>query len=100
MLYGKLCFGETVVQRCSVKKGDLRNFAKFTGKHLCHSLFFNKVILPEACNFNKKDSGTGFQVKSEIFKKTFVHRTPLVAASFPRIWKNYLVAKVPSQSSS
>ena len=30
-------------QRCSVKKGALRNFAKFTGKHLCQSLFFNKV---------------------------------------------------------
>ena len=32
-------------QRCSVKKGVLRNFAKFTGKgkHLCQSLFFNKV---------------------------------------------------------
>ena len=25
------------------KKGVLRNFAKFTGKHLCQSLFFNKV---------------------------------------------------------
>ena len=30
-------------RRCSVKKGDLRNFAKFAGKHLCQSLFFNKV---------------------------------------------------------
>ena len=30
-------------QRCSVRKGVLRNFAKFTGKHLCQSLFFNKV---------------------------------------------------------
>ena len=30
-------------QRFSVKKGVLRNFAKFTGKHLCRSLFFNKV---------------------------------------------------------
>ena len=29
--------------RCSVKKGALRNFAKFTGNHLCQSLFFNKV---------------------------------------------------------
>ena len=29
--------------RCSVRKGVLRNFAKFTGKHLCQSLFFNKV---------------------------------------------------------
>ena len=30
-------------RRCSVKKGVLRNFTKFTGKHLCQSLFFNKV---------------------------------------------------------
>ena len=29
--------------RCSVKKVVLRNFAKFTGKPLCQSLFFNKV---------------------------------------------------------
>ena len=33
----------SIHQRCSVKKGILRNFAKFTGKHLCQSLFFNKV---------------------------------------------------------
>ena len=25
------------------KNGILRKFAKFTGKHLCQSLFFNKV---------------------------------------------------------
>ena len=25
------------------KKGVLRNFTKFTGKHLCKSFFFNKV---------------------------------------------------------
>ena len=29
-------------QRCFVKKGVLRNLAKFTGKHLCQRLFFNK----------------------------------------------------------
>ena len=28
---------------CSVRKSALRNFAKFTGKHLCHSLFCIKV---------------------------------------------------------
>ena len=28
---------------CSMKKGVLRNFTKFTGNHLCQSLFFNKV---------------------------------------------------------
>ena len=32
-----------------------RNFAKFTGKHLCKNLFYNKVagLRPEACNFIK-----------------------------------------------
>ena len=31
-------------RRCSnIKIGVLLNFAKFTGKHLCQSLFFNKV---------------------------------------------------------
>ena len=31
------------LQRCSVRGGILRNFAKFTRKHLCQGLFFNKV---------------------------------------------------------
>ena len=30
-------------RRCSVKKVVLKNFSKFTGKHLHQSLFFNKV---------------------------------------------------------
>ena len=34
---------EAVAERCSVKKGVLRNFANFTGKHLCQRLFFNEV---------------------------------------------------------
>ena len=42
-------------QRCSVKKGVLRNFTKFTGKHLCQSLLFNKVA-GAACNFIKKET--------------------------------------------
>ena len=34
---------EAVARSCSVKKGVLANFTKFTGKHLNQSLFFNKV---------------------------------------------------------
>ena len=41
-------------QRYSIKKGVLKNLTKVIGKHLCQSLFFNKVI--------------GF---SSIFKNTF-----------------------------
>ena len=33
----------SIHQRCSIEKGVLRNLAKFTRKHLCQSLFFNKV---------------------------------------------------------
>ena len=52
-------------QRCSgrpevfYKKGVPRNFAKFIGKHLCQSLFFNKVAGPRPATLLKRDSGTG-----------------------------------------
>ena len=36
------------------KKGALTNFAKFTEKHLCQSLFFNKVA-----GLKKGGSGKG-----------------------------------------
>ena len=37
-----VCFRSSY-QRCSMKKGVLRNFAKLAGQHLCQSLFLNKV---------------------------------------------------------
>ena len=42
------------------KKGLLRNFAKFTGKHLCHGLFFKikalaHVFSCEFCKFSKNN---------------------------------------------
>ena len=64
------------------KKGALRNFTKFTGKHLCQSLFFRLV----AFNFIKKE--TLAQVFSrefcEISKDTFFYQTPQVATSRAR----------------
>ena len=41
VFYKKRCFSH---QRCSVRKGILRNFGKFTGKHLCQGLIFNNVV--------------------------------------------------------
>ena len=55
------------------KKRVLRNFAKFTGKRLCHSLFLN--------NFIKKETQVFSCEFCEISKNTFIHRTPPVAAS-------------------
>ena len=36
------------------KRGVLENFTKFTGKHLCQSLFFNKVAGPRLATLLKK----------------------------------------------
>ena len=38
------------------KKGVLRNFAIFTGKHLCQSPFFLIKLQASACNFIKKEN--------------------------------------------
>ena len=37
------------------KKGDFKNFANSAGKHLCQSLFFNKVA-GASCNFIKNET--------------------------------------------
>ena len=64
----------TIARRCSVKK-EVWNFAKLTGKHLCQSLFFNKVAglkLWHKC----------FPANFEKFLRTpFPYRTPPLATS-------------------
>ena len=57
------------------KKGVLKNFAKFAGKHLCQSLFIKKETLTQvfSCEICK------------ISKNTFSYRTPPVAVS--QYWK-------------
>ena len=53
------------------KKGVLRNFAKFTGKHLCQSLFFNKVAgLRPATLLKKRLWHRCFPVKFAKFLRT------------------------------
>ena len=72
------------------EKGVLRIFSKFTRKHLCQGLFFNKVA-GAACNFIKKEALA--QVFScefwENSKNTFFYRTPLVAAFYLWIFKKF-----------
>ena len=77
-----LCFTNFWSSRPEVfcNKGVLRNFTKFTGRHLCQGLFVNKVT-DRACNFIKKEALA--QVSSceffEISKDTFSYRTHPVA---------------------
>ena len=72
-------------------KGVLKNFIKFTGKHLCHSLFFNKL---QAWDLQLQIE-TRVQLFSsefcEISKNTFFYGTPLVAVSESQL----LVRKIP-----
>ena len=57
----------------SMKKGVLENFTKFTGKHLCQSLFLNKVAdLRTATLLKERLLAQVFSCKfCEIFKNTF-----------------------------
>ena len=61
------------------KKAALWNFAEFTGKQLCQSLF----LQASACNFIKKENlGQVFYCENcEISKNTYSYRTLLVVAS-------------------
>ena len=61
-------------QRCSVRKSVLRNFAKFTGKHLCQVLFYNKG---PATLLKKRLWHRCFPMIFVKFLRTPFHRTPL-----------------------
>ena len=63
-------------------KDGLKNFAKFTGKDLCQSLFFNKVADLRPFFIKKETLAQIFSCEfCEISRNTFSYRTPLVAAS-------------------
>ena len=63
------------------KKGVLRNFIKFAGKHLCHSLFFNKVAC-QSLFFNKV---AGLRPAVWLKKRLWRRYFPVNFAKFLRI---------------
>ena len=74
IIFGESCeAGQKQTPEVFCGKGVLRNFAKFTAKHLFQSLFFNKAAgLRHRC----------FPVSfCEISRNTFSERTPPLAAS-------------------
>ena len=78
-------------RRCSMEKGVLRNFTKFTGKHLCQNLVFNKLAgLRPATLLKKRVWHRCFPVNFVKFLKTpFLQNTsgrlllPNVSSYFP-----------------
>ena len=49
------------------KNGVLKNFVKFTGKHMCWSLFFNKLAGLRPATSSERDDIAG-----ELFKNNFL----------------------------
>ena len=65
-------------QRCSARKGVLRNFSKFIGKHLRQVLFYNKVAgLEPATLLKMRLWRRCFPINFAKFLRTTFHRTPL-----------------------
>ena len=72
-------------RRCSIKNAVLKNFAIFTGQHLCWSLFFNfiKKRLQQRCF-------TVAKFCCEIFKNTYFEEHLRTAASELTLENDYL----------
>ena len=71
MVYGRT-FAQFVIirsrhHRFSLRKGDLRNFSKFTRKHLCQTLFLNKVAGLKPTSIKKRLWHRCFPVSFEKF---------------------------------
>ena len=77
--------------RCSVKKGVLKNFAKFTGKHLSQSLVFNKVaVLRSSTLLKKKLWHRCFPVNLEKFLRIpyFIENTSIRLLFWRKMFRN------------
>ena len=65
-----------------LKKGVIRKFVKFTGKHLCQSLIFKNVAGLRAATILKETLAQVFPSEfCEISKNNFSYKAPLMAAS-------------------
>ena len=65
-------------QSCSIMKGAPRNFANFTGNHLCQSLFLNKVAVQRSTTLLKKRLWHRcFPLNFAKFLRTPFYRAPL-----------------------
>ena len=62
-------------RRCSIKQVVLKKFAKFTERHLCRSVFFNKIAgLRPVTLLKKIPTQVFFSELREIFNSTFIEQ--------------------------
>ena len=94
-IFTKLVPSQTLLRsshrKCSVKKGVFKNLRKFTGKHLCWSLFLIKLRVFRPATLLNSDSNT--QIFScticEIFKNTYFEehlQTTASAVGFTKLF--------------
>ena len=83
-------------RRCSVRKGVLRNFAKFTGKHLCQGFLFNKVagLVAKQLYWNRTSAWV-FRCKfAAYFEDTFSQEHLWMTASTYRSYQDRIQKKI------
>ena len=90
-------YSEAATRGVLWKKVFLENFTKFTGKHLCQILFFNKVVsLRPATLLQKRLWHRCFPLNFAKFLRLFFYSTPLVAASksinLVKFWIMFLIS--------
>ena len=80
-------------QRCSVRKVVLRNFAKFTEKHLRQSLFFNKVTGLRPATLLKKET------LAQVFFCEFceISKNDFFTERLGRLLLNFMKKETPTQ---
>ena len=86
-----MCNIKSSRSRMFFKKVVLKNFAIFTGKYLCWSLFLIQLQAFRPATLLKRDSNTVVSCEyCKVFINNFISRTPLVAASVISVISVYL----------
>ena len=81
-IYGDLLAVEEAHKMCSIKRSVLKNFAKFTGKHLCGSLFLIKLQTLRPRTLLKTESSAGvFCLFHEFLKSNYFVEPDATATS-------------------
>ena len=81
---GDHCWSKSNRSQMFFKTGVLKSFAIFTGEHLCWSLFLIKM---KASFLLTEVFSCGYR---EVFKSTYLYRTPTEATSISQDWKPFL----------
>ena len=89
MLYRIFYICRSSHRRCSVRKGALRNFAKFTGKHLWHRCFVNFA------KFLRTPSTEHLRATASVYVKKKSHWKETV---FPRCFVKKLFLEISHNS--